>query len=243
MSALSFALMLAFQVWDVFGWAGQAVFTWRTLEQWISSERAKRSVAPTSSFWIWSLTGIVLLLVYQIYRRDPVFVLGSLVNGAIYARNLWMARRPASPVRRLRGRFSAWPVALGLAVFVFVAIEALGPDHGLIRFDLPFLWLAVGFVGQLFWSGRFVIQWYESERRGQSVLPASFFWVSLVGAALLFAYAAHVDPHHERDWVHMAAYGPNFIPYVRNLILMRRAGRADAKSASTAESPTGPTSA
>ena len=60
-------------------------------------------------------------------------------------------------------------------------------------------------------------QWYASEKLKRSVLPASFFQVSIVGALLLFVYAIY-----RVDWVMMAAYAFNPIPYARNLVLLRR---------------------
>jgi lipid-A-disaccharide synthase-like uncharacterized protein len=208
--------VLAFQAWDAVGWAGQAVFTWRVVHQWVASERAKRSVLPRS-YWVWSLLGSALLLVYGAYRRDPVFVLGSLVNGSIYARNLWMSRDGA-PARAAR-RPVVWPILAGLVLFAVVVVEALGPDHGLVRFDRPVLSLAAGFVGQALWSGRFVVQWIVSERRGESVLPPVFFWMGVLGSVVLFLYAAiRPDP----DWVYMAAFALNPIPYARNLVLIHR---------------------
>lgn len=216
--------VLALQWLDGFGWAGQAVFTWRILEQWWMSEKAKRSVIP-SAFWAWSLAGSALLLVYAFHRRDPVFVLGTLINGCIYLRNFAIARRGPSHAGAGSARRAMWPVVAALAVFVVITIEAVGPDHGLVRFDYAFLWLVVGFLGQVLWSGRFVVQWLVSERLGRSVLPASFFAMSLAGALLLFVYAIS-----RRDWVNMAAYGPNFIPYARNLVLLRRERRAAGRA-------------
>jgi lipid-A-disaccharide synthase-like uncharacterized protein len=211
---VALAPVLALQVWDGFGWAGQAVFTWRILHQWLASEKAKRSVVPPS-FWAWSLLGSALRVVYDAYRRDPVYLLGDLVNGSIYGRNAWMSR-PAAVARR-GARTAVWPVFLGLAIFVGVAVESLGPDHGFVRFDYTLPWMLAGFVGTLLWTSRFVIQWWESERKGHSHLPASFFWISIVGSVLLFAYAVF-----RRDWVNMASYALNPVPYARNLVLMAR---------------------
>ena len=212
--------VLALQVLDGFGWAGQAVFTWRVVHQWLASEKAKMSVLPPS-FWAWSLLGTALLVVYAAHRRDPVFLLGPLVNGFLYARNLWMSRRGARSPRAAE-RAVLWPVLAGVAVFAAVTIEAIGPHHGLVHFERGVLWLAIGFAGQALWSGRFVVQWYESEKKGVSHLPASFFRMSVAGAVLLFAYAVS-----QKDWVNMAAYALNPIPYVRNLVLLRRTA-ADA---------------
>ncbi|HMQ94947.1 MAG TPA: lipid-A-disaccharide synthase N-terminal domain-containing protein [Amaricoccus sp.] len=75
--------------WVVVGLAGQLMFSMRFLIQWISSERARRSVMPVA-FWYFSLAGGAILLTYAIYRRDPVFILGQATGLVIYSRNLWL---------------------------------------------------------------------------------------------------------------------------------------------------------
>ena len=52
------------------------LFTVRFLVQWIASERAGKSVVPVA-FWFFSIGGGVLLLIYALYRRDPVFIAGQ----------------------------------------------------------------------------------------------------------------------------------------------------------------------
>src|SRR5882672_5981189 len=69
------------------GFAAQALFTMRFLVQWIASERAGRSVIPMA-FWLFSIGGGLLLLVYALYRRDPVFIAGQAFGVFVYARNL-----------------------------------------------------------------------------------------------------------------------------------------------------------
>lgn len=71
------------------GFGGQALFSARFLVQWLASERAKRSVIP-EVFWYLSVAGGATLLVYAIYREDPVFMVGQATGLAIYARNLWL---------------------------------------------------------------------------------------------------------------------------------------------------------
>ena len=66
--------MSATGLWVAFGLIGQALFSGRFLVQWIASERARRSVVP-SAFWFFSVAGGVVLLIYAIYKRDPVLTL------------------------------------------------------------------------------------------------------------------------------------------------------------------------
>lgn len=80
---------------DWWAWVGivaQALFTGRFVVQWIASERAGRSVIPFS-FWTLSIGGGSLLLIYALYRRDPVFILGQSLGVVIYLRNMTFVLR------------------------------------------------------------------------------------------------------------------------------------------------------
>ena len=207
------ALVLAVQVWDGFGVLGQVLFTWRIVDQWIHSERAGRSVVP-KTFWGTSFLGSVCRVVYDVHRADPVYLSSDLVSGCIYARNWVISRRPAAPGA---GHAALWPLFVGLALFGGAVAQAALSEEDVFRFDGALPWRLLGFAGSALWSGRFVVQWWESERKGHSHLPESFFWMSLVGSVLLFAYAVW-----RVDWVNMASFALNPIPYARNLILLRR---------------------
>ena len=71
----------------VLGFIGQFFFSMRFVVQWIASEKHKKSVVPLT-FWIFSVLGSSLLLIYAIYRKDPVFILGQAPNLLIYFRNI-----------------------------------------------------------------------------------------------------------------------------------------------------------
>ncbi|MBN9024933.1 MULTISPECIES: lipid-A-disaccharide synthase N-terminal domain-containing protein [Kaistia] len=77
-----------FDVWILLGFVAQALFTMRFVVQWIASERAKKSVVP-AAFWTFSILGGALLLIYAIYRKDPVFIAGQAAGLFIYFRNVW----------------------------------------------------------------------------------------------------------------------------------------------------------
>jgi lipid-A-disaccharide synthase-like uncharacterized protein len=78
-----------FDTWIVLGFVAQSLFMMRFLVQWIASERAGRSIIPLA-FWFFSVSGGMLLLVYAIHRRDPVFIAGQGLGLFIYFRNLWL---------------------------------------------------------------------------------------------------------------------------------------------------------
>lgn len=78
--------------WIAFGFAGQFFFFMRFLWQWIASEREGKSVIPVA-FWYFSIVGSLILLVYAIQRRDPVFIVGQSTGAFIYVRNLVLIYR------------------------------------------------------------------------------------------------------------------------------------------------------
>jgi lipid-A-disaccharide synthase-like uncharacterized protein len=82
------------------GFGGQALFSMRFIVQWLASERARRSVVPVA-FWYLSLGGGSLLLVYALYREDPVFVFGQAAGLVIYVRNLWLIRNQGPAAEHL----------------------------------------------------------------------------------------------------------------------------------------------
>lgn len=73
-------------------------------------------------------------------------------------------------------------------------------------------WYAVGFVGQAFFFSRFLVQWLASERAGRSVMPISFWYLSLVGGTVLFVYAVHLG-----DPVFIIGQSTGAFIYLRNL--------------------------
>lgn len=77
--------------WLIFGLLGNAAFGSRFLIQWLASERAGNSVIPMA-FWYLSIVGSLILLIYALHRRDPVFVLAYLPNAFVYLRNVWLIR-------------------------------------------------------------------------------------------------------------------------------------------------------
>jgi lipid-A-disaccharide synthase-like uncharacterized protein len=74
------------------GYAGQALFSMRFLVQWVASERARKSVFPVA-FWFFSIGGGILLFIYALTIKDPVFILGQGFGVFVYARNLYFVYR------------------------------------------------------------------------------------------------------------------------------------------------------
>ena len=83
------------------------------------------------------------------------------------------------------------------------------------------IWIAIGFLGQGLFFGRWVIQWLASERNAESRVPVAFWYMSLIGGLITLAYAIY-----RKDPVFISGQGIGTFVYVRNLILIRRADQA-----------------
>ena len=79
------------------------------------------------------------------------------------------------------------------------------------------VWLGIGLAGQCLFMARFIVQWIHSERHGQSLIPISFWYLSLLGGLIVLAYGLHkLDP------VIILGQLPGTIVYSRNLVLIHR---------------------
>jgi len=79
------------------------------------------------------------------------------------------------------------------------------------------MWMAVGFAGQAVFASRFLLQWIVSERRGESVIPPGFWYLSLLGGMILLCYALW-----RRDPVFILGQGLGLFIYARNIVLLSR---------------------
>ena len=84
-------------------------------------------------------------------------------------------------------------------------------------------WYVLGFAGQAFFFSRFFVQWLASERAGRSVIPLSFWYLSLVGGATLFVYAIHLG-----DPVFIIGQSTGAFIYLRNLYFRLKEGATPA---------------
>ena len=79
------------------------------------------------------------------------------------------------------------------------------------------IWISVGLGGQLLFTCRFLIQWIHSERNKKSVIPVSFWYLSIFGSLTLLVYAIHrIDP------VFILGQAMGCFIYLRNLVLIQR---------------------
>jgi lipid-A-disaccharide synthase-like uncharacterized protein len=73
-------------------------------------------------------------------------------------------------------------------------------------------WVLLGYLAQIMFTMRFVVQWIASERAGRMVMPIAFWFFSIGGGVLLFGYALYI-----RDPVFILGQGFGVFVYARNL--------------------------
>ncbi len=83
--------------------------------------------------------------------------------------------------------------------------DATGFDFG---------WYAVGITAACLFYGRFYLQWIASERRGRSVVPTAFWYLSAPGSFLLLCYAAF----YKGSPIGALSHSFNTVIYARNLV-------------------------
>ncbi len=84
-------------------------------------------------------------------------------------------------------------------------------------------WLIVGFLGQAFFSGRFLVQWIASERAGRSIIPVAFWFFSVGGGVTLLFYAIY-----RRDPVFIVGQAAGLFIYARNIYFILRERKRSA---------------
>ena len=99
------------------------------------------------------------------------------------------------------------------------------------------IWLIIGFGGQGLFFGRWIVQWFRSEREQESTIPLSFWYLSLIGGLITLAYAIY-----RKDPVFITGQAVGTLIYVRNLMLIHRT-RPDPgiASAPAPDAPPAPT--
>jgi lipid-A-disaccharide synthase-like uncharacterized protein len=81
-------------------------------------------------------------------------------------------------------------------------------------------WVILGFVGQFLFGSRFFVQWIASEKRGESIIPEVFWYISMGGSAILLTYAIY-----RRDPVFIMGQCSGLFIYVRNIMLVYKKKR------------------
>lgn len=78
-------------------------------------------------------------------------------------------------------------------------------------------WIIFGFFAQFIFFLRFAVQWYQSEKNKKSVIPDSFWYLSVVGSILILIYSIK-----QSDIVFTTASILNLLIYLRNIFLIKK---------------------
>ena len=79
--------------------------------------------------------------------------------------------------------------------------------------------ILIGYIAQVMFAMRFVVQWIASERAGKSVVPTAFWVFSIGGGLMLLGYAIY-----RRDPVFIIGQAFGVFVYLRNLQFVIRSG-------------------
>ena len=78
----------------------------------------------------------------------------------------------------------------------------------------PWMIYSIGFLAQILFSGRLLVQWTMSERAKKVITPSLFWQMSLIASFLLFVYGYLRD-----DFAIMLGQALTYFIYIRNLQL------------------------
>lgn len=195
------------------GFFAQILFSSRLLIQWVTSEKQRKVITPTT-FWTLSLIASFLLFIYGYLRLDFAIMLGQSLTYFIYIRNL-----------QLQGQWQKFPKLVQILLFIVpILIVIFYYNNNKIDIELLFkneaipTWLLIlGIVAQVIFTLRFVYQWIHSERHKESSLPMGFWVLSLIGASLILTYAII-----RKDPVLFVGHLFGLLIYARNAYLIRK---------------------
>lgn len=175
----------------IIGMLSQVCYAARQLVQWVMTERSKRLVSPTG-YWAFSLAGCCFMLAYGWMRQDIVILIGQILSFCVYVLNL-----------SYKGAWSRLPLPLRYVLYLAPVAALVGTvwnaDELACRFlhnpDIP-LWLIIyGTTAQLIFLSRYAYQVAVSIKRHESVLPPTFWIISIIGASLILVYGIkRLDP-------------------------------------------------
>ena len=192
------------------GFAAQFFFAGRTLFQWLDSEKKKKVTSP-SAYWGLSVIAAFLMFVYGVLRDDFSIILGQFITYFIYLWNL-----DAKGVWKKLGKaLQAVLLLTPVAALILLFRDAGTFVQNMFRNESIPLWLVIfGSAGQVIFTLRFVYQWFYSHKRHESLLPAGFWIISLIGSGVIIAYGIF-----RKDPVLILGQSFGFLAYVRNLMI------------------------
>ncbi len=187
----------------------------------------RRRAVKIATFILASILLVVLVcLIYAWFNRDSE----EYPDGTIRVRMEMRDTRSNPHLVRLEDGTYRWYITNGNGTRVEMTSEEFSERlyaeiHSVqwwaqifnISTPMGILWVTIGLVGQILFTGRMVVQWVMSERAKRSVVPAAFWWMSLIGATMLLTYFIW-----RKDLVGVLGQGTGWLIYIRNLYLLYR---------------------
>lgn len=195
---------------SVIGFTAQILFSSRILVQWIASEKAKKVLSPVI-FWQLSIAASFLLCIYGWLRHDFAIISGQLIAYYVYIWNLNAKGAWKTMPLTARGLFITVPAIA--VVWSFFNWEETA-KHLFMQENIPAWLITFGIIGQLTFTLRFVYQWWYSRRAGESLLPITFWLISITGSVLIITYGVI-----RKDIVIIIGQSAGLIAYVRNVMI------------------------
>lgn len=208
------------------GLVSSVFFTMRVLYQWAIAEVTRSSPSPRG-FWILSMGGNASHMVHSLLQMQLPL---ALVQGI----NLVISHRNFNLLQKKKYQYSFGRVILNMAL---VTVATLAAFFGICYLSGEVIWMrvptfpilglepmnpswwiqAMGLVGIVLYGTRFWVQWFMTEKTGQSHFSITFWVLSLTGAILSSIYFIVI-----LDWVNILGTCFTLIPYARNLFFLRR---------------------
>ncbi len=201
-------------------------FGMRTLIQWFLSEK-KRYSHVTLAFWYLSTLGNILLLTHYLIQMQFHLYCIRFFPAYFSFRQVSLMKKTASPF--------SWSKLIKISAFLVISLTALfmlrsyleyGHFVWILNPQMPWdnvprnvsgLWHALGFFGASLFISRMWVQWWQSEKAQKSVLTPTFWWISIIGGVLTLIYALYI-----KDYMTAIGYLAGLIPYIRNLMLIKK---------------------
>lgn len=216
-------MSLSLYILSLLGYTGAFLFYGRFYLQWLVSEVRRESVMPRA-FWYMSMAGSVFLLLYGVFvLNSPLGALSHCFNSVIYARNMVHIWRREGNLSKRQSLLFQSTVAVFVGIGSLLVLYTLFKEYDASKEEAlsvqltNWLWIAVGVFGQALFALRFFIQWIVTEIRKESVIPASFWYLSV--AASLLMICSHGQRH---EWLYTVGIASTLLVYFRNIYWIRR---------------------
>ncbi len=215
------------------GFLANLFFAARFILQWINSERTHQSHF-SNSFWTMSLWGSLLMTMHSFIQVQFPVCLIQACNVVLYWRNLQLTKYQKKELIPF-SKVCIWLIILIISTtlaFMAQSWIAFGvlewmrvPDFFEPKDShVSLMWNAIGFCGTFLFASRFWLHWWRAEKNLADALRSDFWIISLAGSILALGYFIQI-----KDLVNIISFSAGMVPYIRNLILMKRSPKMTLK--------------